>query len=86
MSVVFIAMATSQVSFVKLLGVGLTLAILFDVTLIRAVLMPAAMRLMGRANWWAPSWRRPPSHLLVSGARRRHQLTVRQLAAQLGAN
>lgn len=86
MSVVFIAMATSEVSFVKLLGVGLTLAILFDVTLIRAVLMPAAMKLMGRANWWAPRWRRPPAHLLVSGARRRHQLTVRQLTAQLAAN
>lgn len=86
MSVVFIAMATSQVSFVKLLGVGLTLAILFDVTLIRAVLMPAAMRLMGRANWWAPRWRRPPAHLLVSGARRRQQLTVPQLTAQLAAN
>ncbi|MEB3021336.1 MMPL family transporter [[Mycobacterium] crassicus] len=86
MSVVFIAMATSEVSFVKLLGVGLTLAILFDVTLIRAVLMPAAMRLMGRANWWAPHWRQPPAHLLVSGARRPHQLTVRQLTAQLAAN
>ena len=86
MSVAFIAMATSQVSFVKLLGVGLTLAILFDATLIRAVLMPAAMRLMGRANWWAPHWRRRPAHLLVSGARRRHQLTVRQLTAQLAAN
>ena len=67
MSVVFIAMATSAVSFVKLLGVGLALAILFDVTLIRAVLMPAAMRLMGRANWWAPRWLRRPAHLLVSG-------------------
>jgi len=46
------------VSFIKSLGVGLTLAILFDATLIRTVLMPAAMRLMGRANWWAPRWRR----------------------------
>lgn len=86
MSVVFIAMATSAVSFVKLLGVGLTLAILFDATLIRAILMPAAMRLMGRANWWAPHWRRRPAHLLVSGSRRRHQLTVRQLTTQLAAN
>ncbi len=86
MSVVFIAMATSQVSFVKSLGVGLTLAILFDATLIRAILMPAAMRLMGRANWWAPHWRRRPAHLLVNGARRPHQLTVRQLTAQLAAN
>ena len=86
MSVVFIAMATSQVSFMKLLGVALTLAILFDVTLIRGILMPAAMRLMGRANWWAPRWRRTPAHLLVSGARRRHQLTVRQLTTQSAAN
>ena len=86
MSVVFIAMATSQVSFMKLLGVALTLAILFDVTLIRAILMPAAMTLMGRVNWWAPRWRRPPAHLLASGARRRHQLTVRQLTAQSAVN
>jgi RND superfamily putative drug exporter len=54
MSIVCIAMATSQVSFTKMLGVGLTLAILVDATLIRALLMPAAMRLLGNANWWAP--------------------------------
>jgi putative drug exporter of the RND superfamily len=48
-------MATSQVSFMKMLGVGLTLAILVDTTLIRAVFMRAAMRLMGSANWWAPA-------------------------------
>ncbi|WP_234794289.1 MMPL family transporter [Mycolicibacterium flavescens] len=85
MSVVFIAMATSAVSFVKLLGVGVTLAILFDATLIRAVLMPAAMTLLGSANWWAPRWRRRPAHLLVGGARRPSQLTVRQLRARLAA-
>ncbi|HME74165.1 MAG TPA: MMPL family transporter [Mycobacterium sp.] len=55
MSIVCIAMATSQVSFMKMTGVGLTLAILVDATLIRAVLMPAAMRLLGSANWWAPA-------------------------------
>ncbi|WP_197416055.1 MMPL family transporter [Mycobacterium sp. GA-1199] len=86
MSVVFIAMATSQVSFVKLLGVGVTLAILFDATLIRAVLMPAAMRLLGGANWWAPRWRRRPTHLLARRARRPSQLSVRQLTAQLAAD
>ena len=37
-----------------MMGVGLTLAILVDATLIRALLMPAAMRIMGSANWWAP--------------------------------
>ncbi|MGV0849825.1 MMPL family transporter [Mycolicibacterium phlei] len=86
MSIVFIAMATSQVSFVKLLGVGVTLAILFDATLIRAILMPAAMALLGRANWWAPRFRRRPTHLLVRGDRRPSQLTVRQLTAQLAAD
>ncbi len=56
MSIVCIAMATSQVSFTKMLGVGLTLAILVDATLIRALLMPAAMRLLGNANWWVPGF------------------------------
>lgn len=68
MSVVFIAVAISEVSFIKLLGVGLALAILFDATFIRVVLMPAAMSLMGRANWWAPSWRRRPADLAAEAA------------------
>jgi putative drug exporter of the RND superfamily len=76
MSIVFIAMATSQVSFIKSLGVGLTLAILFDATLIRAVLMPAAMRLMGRANWWAPRWRLRPARPLVRKRSRERELTA----------
>jgi len=67
MSIVCIAMATSQVSFIKMLGVGLTLAILVDATLIRAVLMPAAMRLLGSANWWAPAWTRPLQTRAASG-------------------
>jgi RND superfamily putative drug exporter len=84
MSIVFIAMATSQVSFIKSLGVGLTLAILFDATLIRGVLMPAAMRLMGRANWWAPHWRRRRARPLVTAGGRHRQVTGRhrQLATQ----
>jgi RND superfamily putative drug exporter len=77
MSAVFMAMATAQVSFIKSLGLGLTLAILFDATLIRAVLMPAAMKLMGRANWWAPSWRRPPARLIVREPGRHRQVTGR---------
>lgn len=39
----------------KLLGVGLTLAVLVDATLVRGVLAPALMQLAGRANWWAPA-------------------------------
>jgi len=54
LAVVFLSFATSSVSFIKLFGVGLTLAVLMDATLIRGVLVPAFMRLMGDANWWAP--------------------------------
>jgi RND superfamily putative drug exporter len=54
LAIVFIAMATSSVSFIKLFGIGLTMAVLMDATLIRAALVPAFMRLAGEANWWAP--------------------------------
>ena len=40
----------------KLLGFGLAFAVLIDATIVRLVLVPAAMELMGKANWWAPSW------------------------------
>ncbi|MDX2679241.1 MMPL family transporter [Streptomyces sp. NY05-11A] len=48
------AMATSQLSILKLLGAGLALAVLVDAFLIRGLLVPSAMRLLGRVNWWAP--------------------------------
>ena len=51
---VYAAFATSGVTVVKVLGVGLALAILVDAFLIRLTLVPAFMRLAGRANWWAP--------------------------------
>jgi RND superfamily putative drug exporter len=54
LSVVFLAMSTSGVTFIKLFGLGLTMAVLMDATLIRATLVPAFMRLAGEANWWAP--------------------------------
>ncbi|AJC53135.1 putative membrane protein [Streptomyces sp. 769] len=53
-AVVMLALATSGITFLKLLGVGLALAVLLDATLVRGVLVPAVMRLAGRANWWAP--------------------------------
>jgi putative drug exporter of the RND superfamily len=58
LSIVFVAFATSSVTFIKLFGVGLTIAVLVDATLVRATLVPAFMRLAGRANWWAPRWMR----------------------------
>ena len=48
------ALATSRVLMLKELGVGLALAVLVDATLVRGLLVPAVMRLTGRANWWCP--------------------------------
>ncbi|MFN2594365.1 MAG: MMPL family transporter [Actinomycetota bacterium] len=55
LAVVFVAIATSGITFIKMFGVGLTLAVVMDATLIRGALVPAFMRLAGRANWWAPA-------------------------------
>jgi RND superfamily putative drug exporter len=53
-SVVFISFATSEITFIKLFGIGLTLAVVMDAVLIRGLLVPAFMRLAGEWNWWAP--------------------------------
>jgi RND superfamily putative drug exporter len=55
LAIVFAAFATSSVSFLQLFGVGTALAVVVDATLIRALLVPAFMRLAGQANWWAPA-------------------------------
>jgi RND superfamily putative drug exporter len=52
--IVITGFATGQTGFVKLIGVGMIVAILVDATLVRALLVPATMRLLGRWNWWAP--------------------------------
>ena len=54
MSISFAALIAAQVSFMRMFGVGLTLAILADATLVRLILVPAFMRILGRWNWWAP--------------------------------
>jgi putative drug exporter of the RND superfamily len=50
----FFAFGTGGVSFLQMFGIGAGLAIMIDATLIRGVLVPAGMRLLGRAAWWAP--------------------------------
>ncbi|HUV48874.1 MAG TPA: MMPL family transporter [Actinomycetes bacterium] len=47
--------ATSGISFIQMIGVGLAVAVVIDATLVRAFLVPATMRLLGRWNWWAPA-------------------------------
>ena len=54
LAIVFAAFVTSGVTAIKLLGFGVAFAILLDATLIRALLVPALMRLFGERNWWAP--------------------------------
>lgn len=59
MIVAFAGILGSDVAIIRMLGFGLTLAILVDVTLIRLLLVPAVMRLAGTWNWWAPGFLRP---------------------------
>lgn len=54
LAVVFAAFITSGVSSMKLMGFGIAFAVLLDATIVRALLVPALMRIAGRWNWWAP--------------------------------
>jgi RND superfamily putative drug exporter len=54
MSISFAALIAAQVSFMRMFGLGLTVAVLVDATLVRMLLVPAVMHVLGRANWWAP--------------------------------
>ncbi|CAA0133191.1 Trehalose monomycolate exporter MmpL3 [Mycolicibacterium vanbaalenii] len=54
MSISFAALIAAEVAFMRMFGVGLTLAILADATLVRMLLLPAFMHMLGRWNWWAP--------------------------------
>jgi RND superfamily putative drug exporter len=55
MAIAFAALIAAQVSFMRIFGLGLTLAVLVDATLVRMALLPAFMQVMGRWNWWAPA-------------------------------
>ncbi len=56
MVAVFAAFALSSITFIKALGFSMALAVLIDATVVRGLIVPAFMRVMGRANWWAPRW------------------------------
>ncbi len=74
MVVVFLSFIAAQDVFLKLFGIGLAAAIFLDATLVRMVLVPAVMQLLGDRNWWIPSWleRRLPQldveHVALGGA------------------
>lgn len=55
LGVVIGAFGTSGIVFMKMLGIGMLVALLIDATIVRALLVPATMKLLGRWNWWAPA-------------------------------
>ncbi|MGZ8706114.1 MAG: MMPL family transporter [Gaiellaceae bacterium] len=68
----FFVLSTSPGTDIKQFGIGLAAGIIFDATVIRALLVPAIMMLMGRWNWWLPAWaarplRTEPSEPVVEG-------------------
>ncbi len=56
MVVVFLSFVASSEVFLKLFGIGLAAAIFLDATVVRMVLVPAVMQLLGSRNWWIPDW------------------------------
>ncbi|MFG2176415.1 MMPL family transporter [Streptomyces niveus] len=54
-AIVWLGFVLSGISYLKAIGLGLAVAVLMDATLVRGALVPAFMRLAGRANWWAPA-------------------------------
>jgi RND superfamily putative drug exporter len=56
MIAVFLGFVVSEDVTIKMFGLGLAVAVFLDATLVRMVLVPATMSLMGGANWWLPKW------------------------------
>lgn len=56
MVVVFLAFLTDNQVFLKLIGIGMATAIFVDATIVRMILVPAVMELLGKRNWWIPHW------------------------------
>lgn len=68
MVVVFAVFVTLELTIIKQLGFGLAVAIFLDATIIRSVLLPATMRLLGEWNWWLPRWLDWLPHVAIEGA------------------
>jgi len=67
MVVVFAVFVTLELTIIKQLGFGLAVAVLLDATIVRSVLLPATMRLLGEWNWWLPRWLEWLPHVTVEG-------------------
>jgi RND superfamily putative drug exporter len=67
MVVVFAVFVTLELTIIKQLGFGLAVAVFLDATIVRSVLLPATMRLLGDWNWWLPSWLRWLPRVTIEG-------------------
>ena len=67
MVVVFSVFVTLELTVIKQLGLGLAVAIFLDATIVRSILLPATMRLLGDWNWWLPRWLSWLPHVTVEG-------------------
>jgi RND superfamily putative drug exporter len=77
MITVFLAFVPSDIVLLKMMGIGLATAIFVDATIVRMVLVPAKMELLGDRNWWLPAWLdRVLPRVSVEG----HELTDADLA------
>jgi uncharacterized membrane protein YdfJ with MMPL/SSD domain len=64
---VFAVFVTLPLAIIKQLGLGLAVAIFLDATIVRSILLPATMRLLGDWNWWLPRWLSWLPHVTVEG-------------------
>ena len=69
MVAVFGGMATGQLTMFQQMGFGLAVAVAIDATLVRSVLVPASMELLGDLNWYLPSWLSWLPKVDIEGAR-----------------
>jgi RND superfamily putative drug exporter len=67
MVVVFGVFVTLELTIIKQLGLGLAVAVFLDATVVRSVLLPASMRLLGDWNWWLPRWLGWLPHVTIEG-------------------
>ena len=67
MVVVFAVFVTLELTIIKQLGFGLAVAVFLDATVVRSILLPASMRLLGEWNWWLPGWLGWLPHVTIEG-------------------
>jgi RND superfamily putative drug exporter len=73
---VFSGFARGDLVMVQQMGFGVAIALLLDATVVRLVLVPAAMELLGERNWYLPAWLRWLPDVRVEGAERRRRTTL----------